>query len=318
MIKNILHGEWNLFLKEKIKYDLIYLDPPFFTQKRHKMKEKEKSIYFDDIWNSQEEYLIWLSNVIKKCWSSLKESGVLYSHNNFLINALVLSLLDKNIKNNFITNITWQRSHPHNNIKNNWGNIADSILMFSKTKNYYFNVLYDSLDEKYKNNSFNNKDEKGRYCLTPITGEKSRIGYQFKYKNYNPEYGWRKPKKEVIQLFKENLIHCGKNRPYKKLYLQESKGKPIQNVWNDINNITRTEKNKRVYPTQKPLKLLERILLSSCPKNGNVLDPFAGSGTTLLASIITNKPSRVTLVDKNKDAITLMKNIAEQKLKLVG
>ena len=80
------------------------------------------------------------------------------------------------------------------------------------------------------------------------------------------------------------MIHFGKNKPYKKIYRNESKGKPIQNLWDDISNLTRTERNKRNYPTQKPLKMLERIVRTSCPPGGRVLDPFCGNGTTALAT----------------------------------
>ena len=49
----------------------------------------------------------------------------------------------------------------------------------------------------------------------------------------------------ILKFDDKNLIHWGKNKPYKKLYLHESKGRPIQNFWNDIHPITRSEKNKR-------------------------------------------------------------------------
>ncbi|SVB57527.1 uncharacterized protein METZ01_LOCUS210381, partial [marine metagenome] len=86
------------------------------------------------------------------------------------------------------------------------------------------------------------------------------------------------------ELDEQGLIHFGKNKPYKKIYRNESKGKPIQNLWDDISNLTRTERNKRNYPTQKPLKMLERIVRTSCPPGGRVLDPFCGNGTTALAT----------------------------------
>ena len=68
-------------------------------------------------------------------------------------------------------------------------------------------------------------------------------------------------------------------------------------------NISRSESNKRKYPTQKPLKMLERIVKSSCPEGGWVLDPFAGGGTTAKASQLLNR-NCVTL-DVNEDAINL-------------
>lgn len=307
---DIIHGEWDSFKNDDNEYDLIYLDPPFFTQRRHKITthESDKEIFFDDIWDNEEQYTEWLKNVFETCWNKLSPTGTIYSHNNIQINSLLYSNLDKKIRDKFLTNISWQRSHPHNNVKNSWGNIVDSIMVYSKTNKPYFNVQYDQLNSKYKENSFKNVDEKGYYALSPITGEKSRPGYKFEYKGKNPLYGWRKKIEDIVELDKQNLIHFGKNKPYKKTYLEESKGPPIQNIWTDIFPITRSEKNKREYPTQKPIKLLERIIISSCPKDGKVLDPFGGSGTTLIASKSCGIPSYVKIIDKNIDAIKIIKN----------
>jgi DNA modification methylase len=303
----IIEGEWDSFKDDNTLYDLVYLDPPFFTQRTHKMDSDDGEVSFDDIWENEEKYIKWLCNVFLTCYSKLTPTGVIYSHNNIEINSLLYSSLDSSVRKRYITNISWQRSHPHNNIKKSWGNIVDSIMMFAKTSKNYFNVLYAPLDEKYRDNSFNNKDEYGFYSLAPLTGEKSRMGYVFEYKGFNPKYGWRKTEKDIIEMDKKNLIHFGKNKPYKKSYISENKGVPIQNIWTDISPITRTEENKREYPTQKPLKLLERIISSSCPVGGKVLDPFGGSGTTLLASQNTGIPSFVKIIDKNPDAVDIIK-----------
>jgi adenine-specific DNA-methyltransferase len=303
---DIIFGEWDSFINDDNLYDLIYLDPPFFTQRKHKMEKESGEVYFDDLWNSMDEYNLWLKNVVESCWNKLTPAGVLYSHNNFEMNAHLLCGLPEKIRNKFMTNISWQRSHPHNNIKKSWGNIVDSILVFTKTKDNFFEVQYNELDEKYRNNSFNNKDDRGFYSLAPITGEKSRLGHIFEFNGMKPKYGWRKNKEDIEKIDKDGLIHYGKNKPYKKVYLSESKGSPIQNIWTDIFPITRTELNKREYPTQKPIKLLERIIVSSCPNGGKVLDPFGGSGTTLFASLKSKVPGYVKIIDKNPDAISII------------
>jgi adenine-specific DNA-methyltransferase len=302
----IIFGEWDSFLNDDNEYDLIYLDPPFFTQRTHKMEKENGEVSFDDVWSNIDEYNNWLKNVVETCWNKLSPKGSLYSHNNFEMNSYLLAGLPEKIRSKFMTNISWQRSHPHNNIKKSWGNIVDSILVFTKTKDNYFNVQYASLDEKYRENSFNNKDEKGFYSLAPITGERSRVGYMFEFNGVTPKYGWRKKIEDIQIMHNEGLIHYGKNKPYKKTYLTESKGTPIQNIWTDIFPITRTEMNKREYPTQKPIKLLERIINSSCPIDGKVLDPFGGSGTTLFASLKTKIPKYVKIIDKNPDAISII------------
>ena len=90
----------------------------------------------------------------------------------------------------------------------------------------------------------------------------------FEFKSYSPQYGWRVSEDMLNEMSAANLLHYGKNTIYKKIYLEDNKGVPVQNLWDDVYFISRSEQNKRKYPTQKPLKLLERIIKSSCPRGG--------------------------------------------------
>jgi DNA modification methylase len=108
----------------------------------------------------------------------------------------------------------------------------------------------------------------------------------------------------------QGLLHYGSNNIYKKIYSHESKGVPVQNLWDDVYFISRSESNKRKYPTQKPLKLLERIIKSSCPVNGWVLDPFCGSGTTAIAAFGLDR--NCTTLDTNPDAIRIAQEAVDE------
>jgi DNA modification methylase len=265
-------------------FDLIYMDPPFGLQRDFKMLEQDgEEKGFSDTWKSFDDYILWYADIINKAWDKLNKDGWIYLHNNFIGNALVLSHVEQKVRDSFYTNISWKRSGPKNNIKNGWGNIVDSIMVLRKG-NPYFEVEYTDLDSKYERNSFNNQDERGFYALAKTTGEKSRPGRKFEFKGYNPEYGWRVSEDMLTEMSDANLLHYGKNTIYKKIYLEDNKGVPVQNLWDDVYFISRSESNKRKYPTQKPLKLLERIIKSSCPEDGWVFDPFAGSGTTAIAA----------------------------------
>ena len=296
--------------KLNVPVDLVYLDPPFNLNRGFYMNNE---LGFDDYWESEEVYIKWYADVITKSYNALNKNGTIYCHNNFINNALVLAHLPEKIRNSFDTNISWKRSHPHNNIKTSWGNITDSILVFKKG-NPYFQIEYGELDETYKNNSFNNVDDNGSYALSPITGEKSRPGYMFTFKEYTPTYGWRRSKEDVVKLDKENKIHYGKNKPYMKQYLKDSKGVPVQNFWDDIYPITRSEKNKRQYPTQKPVKLLERIVRASCPPKGIVLDPFCGSGTTMNAVANVGQERKCICSDSSIDAINVSRESVKENM----
>ena len=314
VVHTILNRDASSVDKLTLNPDLIYLDPPFGTQRTFRLKA-ENSLGYDDFWSSQEDYIDWLKKIVEKLFNKLSTKGTIYIHNNFESNALLFSVLPKEIRKNFITTIHWMRSHPHNNISSSWGNIVDTILVFGKSKKPFFKTQYTELDKTYSENSFNNIDERGRYALAPITGERSRLGHNFEYKGFSPEYGWRKKLEDIITLDNQGLLHFGSKKPYKKIYLSESNGRPVQNIWIDIFPITRTEKDKRSYPTQNPVKLLKRILLSSCPKNGIAFDPFAGSGSLLRAALEINSEKNFSIKtissDINPDAIKIMKSITE-------
>ena len=235
---------------EKIKdieqdFDLIYMDPPFGLQRDFTMVEKDgEKKGFSDQWDSFDDYIIWYANIVHSAWYKLKKNGWMYLHNNFIGNALLLSKVIPEIRDSFYTNISWKRSGPKNNIKNGWGNIVDSIMVIKKG-NPYFEVEYGSLDPVYEANSFKNKDEVGYYALAKVTGEKSRPCAKYEYKGYNPEYGFRIAQEKLKALDDQNLLHYGKNMLYKKIYSHESKGVPVQNFWDDVYFISRSEKNKR-------------------------------------------------------------------------
>lgn len=69
-----------------------------------------------------------------------------------------------------------------------------------------------------------------------------------------------------------------------KRYLDEQEGLPLSDVWVDIPPLNSQARERLGYPTQKPLKLLERILALSSKEGDVVLDPFCGCGTSMHAA----------------------------------
>ena len=85
----------------------------------------------------------------------------------------------------------------------------------------------------------------------------------------------------------------------------KNNGKQMRSVWS-ISTPSKSEKLSGKHPTQKPLQLLERIILSSTYENDLVLDPFTGSSTT---GIISKKHNRKFIgIDKSREYLDLSIN----------
>ncbi|MBF2754021.1 MAG: site-specific DNA-methyltransferase [Gammaproteobacteria bacterium AqS3] len=81
------------------------------------------------------------------------------------------------------------------------------------------------------------------------------------------------------------------------------KGKMPTLWWDEFTIVGRLENERLGYPTQKPVALYERICNAGCPPDGVVLDPFCGSGTTLVAAYLQGKG--YVGIDENPEAIEL-------------
>ncbi len=87
----------------------------------------------------------------------------------------------------------------------------------------------------------------------------------------------------------ETIIWAAKDKKSRhtfhyKLMKETNRGKQMKSVWTDIRPPEPWEKKFGKHPTQKPVALLERILLASSNEGDLVLDPFSGGGTTLLTA----------------------------------
>ena len=92
------------------------------------------------------------------------------------------------------------------------------------------------------------------------------------------------PKSKIDRMELENSIYySASGTPYVKSYLDERKGRPVQDIWNDI-VMSKSGKERTGYPTQKPLALLERIIKVSSNEGDVVLDPFCGCATACIAA----------------------------------
>ena len=97
---------------------------------------------------------------------------------------------------------------------------------------------------------------------------------------------WRYSRDRMQELIDAGrVVQTGPGRvPAYKRYLDEMPGKPLQDLWNDINPVGPQARERLGYPTQKPIALLERVIAVSSNEGDLVLDPFCGCGTTIDAA----------------------------------
>jgi len=274
--------------------DLIYLDPPFFSNRNYEVLwgDEGEIRSFVDRWSGGiEHYIAWLKERVAEMHRLLKPTGSIFLHCDWHANSYIrANILDKIFgNNNFRGEIIWQRTNTHNDAKKKLAVLNDTIWYYSKSDNCTYNPIYGEYDKKYLETAYNKVDEKGRYRLDNLANpSKVNKNGLYNYKGYSPpKNGWRCTLEKMESWDKEGLIWFPENidgRLAFKRYLDENKGSLIGNIWTDINNVQSQSKERIGYPTQKPEKLLERIIEMSTNKNDLVLDPFVGGGTTIISA----------------------------------
>ena len=225
----------------------------------------------------------------------LKSTGSLYLHCDHTANAYIRMTLDAIFgAKNFRNEIVWVRNVTRKgDMKKALGHDTDNIFRYSKGNNLTWNKEavtrpYDlqNLSEKTKR-QYNKQDPDGRlWRLTEITDPHQKPESPFTYEVMGVTRTWRWTKNRM-----QREINSGRivqpspgNIPRYKRYLDEQAGLYLNNIWDDVPNLTGTTSERTGSPDQKPLALYERIILASSNPGDLVMDPFAGSGTTLIAA----------------------------------
>jgi len=255
---------------------------------------------FKDTWKG-DDYKTFITRVIDKCAPKLTGDGTLFFHISADRMFIPETILREKFKN--VAPIFWKKCRSKNNVKSKLGATIDIIFKCTNSKKPKFNVVYQSRDKKYLENSFNNTDARGKYSLGHLVTENTKKGYAYSFefngKTFNPASGWRIKEEELIKLRDDDRLHPPKkenSKVYKKIYLHETEGKPCTDLWDDIHSIGQGSE-LRSYPTAKPVKLLERIVSISSDEGDLVLDPMCGSGTTGRACKNLNR--ECILIDRN-------------------
>jgi len=267
--------------------ELAYLDPPFSVGARFTARTKSSEtrgrqtasgapVAYDDRWPSLEAYLAWLEVRIAAVREALSPAATMWLHLDHRAVHEAKALCDRVFgKAAFVGEVIWV---PGNGTKTRRGPGAShqTLLLYAKTDAFVWNADDPTLRAPFAATSlsmhFKSKDEAGR-------------------------------------AYRDRTVK-GKTYRY---YADE--GRALGSVWSDCPAMvanTPLMAEGTGYPTQKPMKLLERIVLASSRPGALLLDPFCGSGTTLCAAALHGRDA------VGMDIGALAVEVATKRLRAMG
>ncbi|KKL64699.1 hypothetical protein LCGC14_2162360 [marine sediment metagenome] len=274
--------------------DLIYIDPPFFSNRNYEIiwKDGYELLAYKDRWKGGiEHYIGWMRPKIEFMKRILKPTGSFYLHCDYHASHYLKVMCDKIFDNNFRNEIIW-RYKRWTNVSNEFQKMHDVLLFYTKGDEYTFNTQYRKLEGNksgYNSNTYKKSD-----------GTRVRQLLIYDKDKYN------------------RLVEKGKINPdeWDKITFATNRRKPYDDIW-DIPIINPMAKERLGYPTQKPEKLLEQVIKASSNKGDIVADFFCGCGTALAVAKKLNR--RFIGIDVSPLACDLTADrIGYSKLNIVG
>jgi len=286
--------------------DLIYIDPPFNTGENFNFNtqvkigeappfEKElpinERLAYTDTWSrGRDSFLDMIYPRLQLMRKLLSEKGSIYVHCDWRVNGYIRIILDEIFGDSgFQNEISWKRktgsSSEIGKGTARFGNDIDTIFFYGKSDKILFNPQYVENDPEYIRKFFRYRDPNGRlFRIDNLANPAYRPNLIYEYKGYKPpKNGWAISRELMEKWDAEGRLYFPKDiegRIQRKRYLDELKGQPVSNLWNDIGAVSPQSDERIEYPTQKPEALIERIINASSKKGDLIADFFCGSGTT--------------------------------------
>jgi len=258
-------------------------------------------------------YLVMMAPRLVELRRVMKPTASIYLHCDPTASHYLKMLMDAVFgPRNFRNEIVWKRVHT---VKGNFGQGSkffgantDTLLFYSKSDEQKFNPIFTEYSADYLQKFYHFTEANGRrYRLISMIGPGGAAKGNPQYEFMGVTRYWRYSRERMQQLYEAGLIVQTKpgTVPQRKLYLDVGRGVSVQSLWDDIQALSASSAERLGYPTQKPVALLDRIIRSSCPEGGVVLDPFCGCGTTIAAAQALGRPW--IGIDITHLAITLIK-----------
>ena len=308
--------------------DLIYLDPPFNSNRNYNVLFKSESgadseaqiTAFEDTWhwgetaeatyrdliadapektstavealmnlidrNQMMAYLVMMAARLVELHRVMKPTGSLYLHCDPTASHYLKILLDAifGVKN-YRNEIVWKRTNAKGLARINLPKNHDIIFRYTKTAKWTWNRQYTPHDPAYIEKFYKHVEEETgrRYRYADLTNPNKHVP-TLTYEFLGITRVWRWTRERMQKAYEDGIVVQTKpgNVPVLKRYLDEQEGNPLGSVWTDIPPVK--GKEKLSFETQKPVALLERIILASSNEGDVVLDPFCGCGTAIAAA----------------------------------
>jgi site-specific DNA-methyltransferase (adenine-specific) len=238
-------------------------------------------------------YLVMMAARLVELHRVLKPTGSLYLHCDPTASHYLKVLMDAIFgPTNFRNEIVWRRTPSKGLSSRRLARNHDVILGYQISDEATWNndaafTAYDpdNLDEKTAG-KYTHRDEAGRlYRLDNLINpnpDRPNLTYEF----LGVTRVWRWTRERMQAAYEAGLVIQTRPGavPQLKRYLDEQRGRPLGDVWSDIEPLNSQARERLGYPTQKPEILLERIIRLATNEGDVVLDPFCGCGTTIVAA----------------------------------
>ncbi len=256
-----------------------------FTKKPNILEE----IAYRDTWGKgADSFIAMIYERLILMRDLLAEDGSIYVHCDWRVNSFLRTVMGEIFRpDNFVNQICWRRTTAHGDAKQgaqHFDTVDDTILFFAKSEEHKrWNTQYVPFSEEQIEQQYNKTEEDGRkYRLVTPTAAKPGGDTSYPWKGVTPPQGrfWAYSKTKMEEFEQQGkLYYSNTGQPYIKYYLDERPGVAASTIWADM-LLAPTATERVDYPTQKPQKLLERIISASSNEGDLVADFFCGSGTT--------------------------------------
>ncbi|MBN1368417.1 MAG: site-specific DNA-methyltransferase [Dehalococcoidales bacterium] len=287
--KNVIAGLLQTEFAGRVK--LIYIDPPFGIGSDRHIEAGDgidaRKAYTDKWGNNLNTYLQMMQERLSLMKDLLTADGSIYVHLDYHTSHYIKIIMDELFgRDNLVNQIIWQRTGAHNDPLA-FGRNYDIILFYQKSAGRIWNKPFADYDEAHLKRYFKQDADGLWFRLNNPAGK----GYQDHTRNFGKgpvkpprDRHWSVTQSQIDKWLAENrIVYTGSGYPFVKKYLDELPGKPVQSIWTDLIP-PRASRELTGFPTQKPEKLLERIIKASSNPGDLVADFFCGSGTTLVVA----------------------------------